>query len=534
LHFFIKRKMKKEVGVSVFAILIVLAAFLAVYYLNVRTTGFAVYQQDTQAAFDEGNYSNVVYDSNSSAVMLAANQTAGSYTSKFFDSGNNGTTWNNLTWQGADVTFEVRNCSTADCSDANFTTPSDLNNLSLSGQYFQYRITFDSSNDTLTSATINYTVPAAPVVTSVSILHPSGTRDSQTTIPLEYSAVGTGLQCWYNVKASDGSDVIANTTPSGCSNSEFDVSSDGDYVVTVYANGSSGFDSKSSTFLVSTTEEDDASEEEEEAPEETQVEVTEQQPIVTAIALGIVPNQEMIQGDSKQLTFAVQNSGTAALTSCKLDGDDSGFLAVSGEVKSIAPSATENFGFSVNVPDDALVAGYTLSLGVTCVEATTSTTFEVSVSEKKIDFNITNVQRTRDDRVSVDYTITELVGEDQDLEIYFSIKDAAGTELANASQNRSVGANDTDDFRTNIPINETLNGTMTLSVAFNSQIYSSSVLEPITLGAPTGAAILGGIGAGSLFIVIVVVLVLGAVFFVARRMRQRKKFSNILASDRDD
>ncbi|MDZ4226559.1 MAG: hypothetical protein U1B79_00420, partial [Candidatus Pacearchaeota archaeon] len=117
----------------------------------------------------------------------------------------------------------------------------------------------------------------------------------------------------------------------------------------------------------------------------------------------------------------------------------------------------------------------------------------------------------------------ELTGEDQDVEILFTIVDASGLSVANISQNSSVDANETDDFRVNIPINETLEGNLTLSAAFNSQVYSSSVLEPISLGPVTGGAIFGEGGAGSIIVLVVVVLVLGAVFFVVRRMRTSKQ-----------
>ena len=97
--------MRREVSVSIFAVLIVAAAVLTFYYLNLGPTGFAVFEQNTQSAFDEGTYSNVVYDANQSAVVLAANQTAGTYTSKIFDANSSSAKWNNLTWQGSGVAF---------------------------------------------------------------------------------------------------------------------------------------------------------------------------------------------------------------------------------------------------------------------------------------------------------------------------------------------------------------------------------------------------------------------------------------------
>ncbi len=534
---FFRRNMRKEVDISIFAVLIVAAAILTVYYLNIGPTGFAVFQQTNQTAFDEGTYGNVLYNANASAVVLntSANATFGTYTSKVFDSNNTNTTWNNLTRQGANVTFEVKTCSLANCSDSNFSAASNLSNLNLTGRYFQYRTTFDSANDTLTSVAIDYSVPAAPVVTSVSISQPSGAISSRVDIPIRFNALGTGLQCWYGVKSSNGSEVVANTTLSGCSNSTFSVSGDGDYVITVYANGSFGFALQQSSFLVSTSSQNQpVAKEKEKTPAETQpppeVAAQEQQARITQISLIDVPSQDIIQGNSRKLTLSVQNTGTEDVSSCVIGGDDSGLITVSTNPTDLKPSDTFSFDFSVNVPEETVVAEYILELSVSCSETSAVKDITINVLQKKLDFNITNVQRTRANRVTVDYTLTELSGENQDLTIFFSIKDGSGLEAANVSQNSSIDANKTDDFRVNIPINESLEGNVTLSAAFNSQIYSNSVLEPITLGAPTGGVlggfvIFGGEGVtGNIAIIVIVLLAIIVIFFVARKIRKSGKF----------
>ncbi len=529
--------MRKEVDISVFAALIVAAAILTVYYLNIGPTGFAVFQQANQTAFDEGTYGNVLYNANASAVVLntSANATSGTYTSKVFDSSNTNTTWNNLTWQGANVTFAVKTCSLGNCSDSNFSAASNLSNLNLTGRYFQYRTTFDSANDTLTSVAIDYSAPVSPLVTSVSISQPSGTISSRVDIPIIFNALGTGLQCGYGVKSTDGNKVIANTTLSDCSNATFSVSGDGDYVITVYANGSSGFALQQSSFLVSTSSQNQpASEENEETPAETQpppeVAAQEQQTRITQISLIDVPSQDIIQGNSRKLTLSVQNTGTEDVSSCVLGADDSGLITVSTNPTDLKPGDTFSFDFSVNVPEETVVAEYVLELSVSCSETSEVKDITINVLQKKLDFNITNVQRTRTDRVRVDYTLTELSGENQDLTIFFSIKDGSGLEAANVSQNSSIDANKTDDFSVNIPINESLEGNMTLSASFNSQIFSNSVLEPIILGASTGGVlggfvIFGGEGVtGNLGIIVIVLLAIIVIFFVARKMRKSGKF----------
>ena len=73
--------------------------------------------------------------------------------------------------------------------------------------------------------------------------------------------------------------------------------------------------------------------------------------------------------------------------------------------------------------------------------------------------------------------------------------------------------------------NETMeNSELNLLVNFNSQVYSSSVSEPIVLGAPIGGfAIFEGVGAGEAIIFVVVLCVLVFIFIFARRMRKSGK-----------
>ncbi len=134
------------------------------------------------------------------------------------------------------------------------------------------------------------------------------------------------------------------------------------------------------------------------------------------------------------------------------------------------------------------------------------------------------------------YSLQELSGENQDVELGFSLLNENNQEVATASENQSIEANALQEFSVDIginesllPVNETTNETMesselTLVVDFNSQIYSSSVSERITLGAPIGGfAIFAGIGAGEAIIFVVVLFVLIFIFVFARRMRKRGK-----------
>src|SRR3989344_3274779 len=205
--------MKKEVGIYLFLGLLAVGVFLTLYYLNPGITGFAVFEQNNAAAFNEGVYENLAYDSNSSAVVLSPNES--------------------------------------------FSSVANLNNLNLTTQYLQYKVTFNASaspNETLSlsSVSVGSSPIPVPVQTSVSISEPSGTKSASTGIPLNFSVVGEGLTCWYDVHdASDGAVIKDNTSISGCSSLTFDLGAgEGSYALNVYANGSSGFASKSSSFSV--------------------------------------------------------------------------------------------------------------------------------------------------------------------------------------------------------------------------------------------------------------------------------------------
>jgi hypothetical protein len=525
--------MERGVRVSIFAVLIIAVAVLTVYYLNLGPTGFAVFQQQTQTDFDGGTYTNTLY--NGSAVTLGVNQTSGEYSSKVFDAGSSAT-WNNLTSQGSSgLAFEVRSCSTANCSDANF-AGANLNNLNLSGQYFQYKVSFNSSSGNgtqlLEAVTLDYSVSQTVPAVSVSISEPTGSKSSTSGISLTFTTTGTNLTCKYSVvNSGTGLIVKENTTVTNCANTAFDITSgEGNYTVHVYAEDGSKIASDSSDFSINVVKKPKNTTE---APSTAPITepipaVIEQAPELTQASLVQIPGTEINQGDSKEISLSGQNTGTTALSSCVVTGDDSGFFNIIADSKTIGVGETVSFIFLLNVSEEAIPGEYNLGVSLTCAETSASENFGLTVIKKTFNFEIVNVQRTRQDRVRVDYSLTEISGEDQDLEIFFSIKDTSGLEVANISQNSSIGANKTNDFRVNIPINESLEGNLTLSAEINSQNYSSSVLEPITLGAPIGGfAIFAGVGGtGGIVILVIVVLALGVVFLIVKRMRLLKRTQN--------
>lgn len=441
--------MKKEVRISVYAIIVLAALAFMVYYLNFSPTGFAVLSQ---------------YTTESSCVA-------------------NNYSWENLTEQNCTI---ITNCvnTTIDCEPC--LEYEDLNGTQ--GECLTWS-SCPEENCTDTQECVDIIVGGRCVGDICDSSHLSLCL-SETTC--------TGASGhWYN---------------SICNEDECDSNEQCD----------SGYECSVGNCV--------------EIVEETNVtnttvtepipELIVETPRVTQISIGEISAQNLNQGDSKSLTLSVQNTGTEPVSSCVLTGDDSGFVSIAGnEAMGINAGESAVYSFSLNIPKNANLGAHTVTLSVTCAEIGASKEVAVNVLQKKLDFNITNVQRTREDRVRVNYALTELSGEKQDVQILFTIKDVSGLQVANMSQNKSIGANKTDDFSVNIPINKSLEGNLTLSAAFNSQIYSSTVLEPISLGAPIGGfAIFEGIGGtGSIILLVAVVLIIAVIFFIARRMRKSAK-----------
>src|SRR3989344_2173125 len=467
--------MKKEVGIYLFLGLLAVGVFLTLYYLNPGITGFAVFEQNNAAAFNEGVYENLAYDSNSSAVVLSPNES--------------------------------------------FSSVANLNNLNLTTQYLQYKVTFNASaspNETLSlsSVSVGSSPIPVPVQTSVSISEPSGTKSASTGIPLNFSVVGEGLTCWYDVHdASDGAVIKDNTSISGCSSLTFDLGAgEGSYALNVYANGSSGFASKSSSFSVdlplSTTTEEEESESITGAVVQVPVAPTEaiEPAKVTQITASDIASFTVIPGSIHEIKWSAKNTGTEPVSTCtlKVGGDFASWVSASEDSANLNAGDSHEFVFTVDVPEDTEDGSYPVSVSVECAETSAGKTFNLNVEKKKLEFDIIDAQRTRNDRVRVLYS--------------------GNKELANFSQNRSIDANSTDEFTANIPINESLQGNFSLSANANSEVYKTSVLEPITLGTPVGGfAIFGqGLGKGSILILVAIVLALVVIIFVARRMRKAK------------
>lgn len=513
--------MKKEVSIVA---LLLAAVLLFVYLFNLQFTGFVVSEQQTD--FSQGTLDNVIYDSESDILSLNESATSGTYTSITFDAGES-VTWNNLTYVGeGDLTFQVRACSDVDCSNETFETV-NLENLELVAQYFQYIVSFEASEDpnvttSLEDVTLVYSVSEEESSVSIEISNPVGGEEyeSNNDVSFEFSTTGTNVTCLYTLDNG-----LTNESVENCESYSTDLDLDeGEYTITVYASGVEGDALEDVSFTVVEPEEN----EESESSSETESTPPSQETFSTRADLSAssLSDLSLSPGDSSEIVFTVTNNGDAPAISCSINPSDGAWISSSEDPVNVVEGSSQDFTFTVAMPEGTSEGQYNLGVSLECLGGVSSpeSGFLVEFAEEKLGLEILDAQRTSLDNVRVIYTLSELTGEeDQDVEITFSLLDSNNVEVSSISDDVSVGANETEEFSTNLEINESLNGTMTLSVAYNSQVYSSTVLEPITLGAPTGAAIFGGIGTGGVFLIVIVAVALLVVLFVVRGMRRKGK-----------
>jgi len=252
------------------------------------------------------------------------------------------------------------------------------------------------------------------------------------------------------------------------------------------------------------------------------------------LSAGEIQPVSISQAGSKEIKWLVTNAGTSVLSECQVNNlvEDSR-ISFSDESFNLNPGEQREFAFDVTIPEETEEGTYTLRVFLKCYETFAMKDFNVNVFKKEIEFELIDAQRIRKDKVRIFYNLEELSGNDQDVEIGFFLLNQDDQKVSEIKENKTLSANSVKEFRTTMEINESLmpvdestnesiESNLTLIIDLNSEIYSSSVQERITLGAPIGGfAVFEGVGTGGL-IAIIVILVSGVAFFIVRKIRKNK------------
>jgi len=140
-----------------------------------------------------------------------------------------------------------------------------------------------------------------------------------------------------------------------------------------------------------------------------------------------------------------------------------------------------------------------------------------------------NAERDGNDKISITYSLEELSGLDQNIDLQFLLFDSDNKKIVEVEEIRFLGLSSKQEFEILIPIDENLEGVLILLININSETYSTFIEESIILGpSVTGLTIFGDQGLGDYLVSGILFLVfLVFAFFIIRRIFGHKKHLNI-------
>ncbi|MBD3247293.1 hypothetical protein GF378_01600 [Candidatus Pacearchaeota archaeon] len=355
----------------------------------------------------------------------------------------------------------------------------------------------NDSNGSVGSDSVSFNVD--PTGVDVTLVQPAGTKTSRTSIPLTYTTIGNNLSCWYEVKTSIGAEVISNTTLENCSNTTFTVSTDGDYVAYLYANntlGSSGSDN--SSFSVDTSSNGDDGNTGGDSGGSSGSGVS--NPIQGGIVLENTTETSPIEvlslsdlvarpGETKKLVLTVSNKGKVFLNDCVLKAEsgsenENWINSETSGVKDLAVGEKHDFIFALNVPEDANVGSHLVNLVVECEEAKKLTSFNTEILDQTVKFVLLRTERTDENNIKIIYSLTEISGKEQDVEVKFKIKNSRESILWEKSLEKHLSASSSQELELISPLTND-NGDLKLVVEIKSDRTYFSVDRDLILSPPS-------------------------------------------------
>lgn len=413
----------------------------------------------------------------------------------------------------------------------------EYNELLLDRAAGNYNVTlyaFDISGNVGSSSVYNVTINEDSEAPSLIIFEPTGARTSKSDIPLLFSVNDNSddiseLTCFYNVTYASTQGAVSGLEQvalSNCENTTFSVLGDEEYVVTLHVEDlSSHTNVTSSSFSVSTPQSE---------PGPTGSSggggggsgggfIFDAKP---NLSVGDLEDISVTSaGIKKILSWDVKNSGNVYLNDCTFEsfGTNADWIGYS-ENKGLAAGEEYTFIFDVTIPQDSASGAYDLFVRLVCEETSAESSFSVEIVETSLGFSFITIEREGEISVRVDYTLEELSGENQDVEIEFLLFDSDKKEITKVSETVFVGAGALSEHTTYLSIPEELRGELGLLVNINSQTYSGFVQENVVLGSPiSGFTIFDRLGNSDNYVsIFLVVLFLGFMFFIIRKIRSHR------------
>lgn len=366
----------------------------------------------------------------------------------------------------------------------------------------------------------NRTFYVDTIVPSISLSQPTGTKTSRTIAATWSVSDNSPISCLYNVYRGSSVEVSNTSIECNLNSTSFNVTVDADFSFNFYADDSAGNENSASLeFNVDTSTSE---------PSPSGGDDVGSSALLPSSKLSIdeIPSLILDSGESDKIILKIKNSGFRFLNDCKIKGkgDYSSWIS-SEDIKGLSAGEEVEFMFTLTMPSKIESELYNIEAEVECQELTQEFGFVVEVLSKKLDINLINVEKGRD-LIEITYSLTELYGQDQEVEVEILLFDINNERVAELTETKSVSASSNQEFEAILPIADVPDGNYNLLINANSDISSGFLQEEVILGSSRvgGLAIFSDDGTpGSFFTVFLIgIFVLFAILIVRRIVKLKK------------
>src|SRR3989344_1393894 len=269
-----------------------------------------------------------------------------------------------------------------------------------------------SCNDSIGNSAMsaNQTFFVDTTLPNVSLSAPSGTFTSLSNIPITLSVSDASpVQCRYNITfAATGNVVVSNSELLNCASTTFTLDTESSYFFNLAVNDSAGntnITRKSFTVSIPSGGGNPGG-----SSSGGSSSGGSSGGIISGVNsfnlnFGVLDTLKINRGESEAIELPVTNKGLRFLNNCHFFAKGGVSNWISGEdVQSLSPGQTTKYIFNVNVPIDAEVGDYFVTIGANCAETNATFTHGIEVTGGEFEVTILNSERIGT-KLRVEYAI---------------------------------------------------------------------------------------------------------------------------------
>lgn len=242
-----------------------------------------------------------------------------------------------------------------------------------------------------------------------------------------------------------------------------------------------------------------------------------------SLEIGGISDMVVEPAESRKMSLTVLNSGKDFLNDCVLNGkgENAGWISSDGAYD-LSSGQIQEFLLNLNVPSDVSGGKYLLELELVCKEFSKSYSFSAEIIEKKLQVDILKAERQGSDEILVSYSLAELSGVSQQVDVSIVLLDSENEKIAEFSESKSLDANSKIDSQVTLKIPSDLKGSYNLVINAKSGRASGFAQEEMVIG---DSSLIGGFTifmnrfGGDYLISFFIIVVFGVfAFYLVRRI----------------